>query len=102
VKQIECPRCYGKGKVNFGNVSGRICFLCKGACTISEDAERKLYTVAILGHDVHGANVWATSELDAISKARKNISKRQNAPAYADINVESATLYIKFVNGEAI
>lgn len=84
---IECPRCYGKGKVNFGNVSGRICFLCKGIGDIVENTATHRYFFKFANFPdlpVHCATVDAKSEKQAFDKARKDLVKRKSAKGYIE------------------
>lgn len=83
---MECPRCYGKGKVNFGNVSGRICFLCKGEGEIAENTATHRYFFRFANFPdlpVHCATVDAKSEKQAFVKARKDLDKRKDAKGVA-------------------
>ena len=76
IKKTTCPRCNGNGKVNFGHVAGRVCFLCKGEGAVVNSKISKQFKVTLKGfilpnhEEDHFVNVRAKSEAEATRKAK--------------------------------
>jgi len=92
MNKTTCTRCNGKGKVNFGNVSGRVCFACKGTGTTAKSQSKKFK--AFFTELQETCNVTGKTEKEATRKAVAKFNKmfkHQNV----DVTVTAEEISVK-------